>query len=203
MAGQDGKAKLAVTPVELLADLRKTLDHAVDQAGSDAFGFGMPWEGDTATRGLALAVMASEYNFLSKSATFSGYAKRWMANTLGANPWGVSFIVGDGTTFPHCIHHQVANLVGSKGGRAPLLAGAVVEGPQRRAESGAPRGIATCPPNGADPFAEFNDGDATYKDNAKFYSTNETAIDLTAPSFLIFSWKVAGAPSSAALPNAW
>jgi hypothetical protein len=65
MAGQDGNAKLAVTPVELLTDLRKTLDHAVDQAGSDAFGFGMPWEGDTATRGLALAVMASEYNFLS------------------------------------------------------------------------------------------------------------------------------------------
>jgi len=194
LAGQDSNAKLGVTPEELLADLRKTLDHAVDQAGSDVFGFGMPWEGDIAARGLALAVMAREYDFLSKSSTFSGYAQRWMASTLGANAWGVSFIVGDGTTFPHCIHHQVANLVGSKDGQEPILAGAVVEGPQRKAESGAPRGIATCPPNGADPFAEFNDHEATYRDNAKFYSTNETAIDLTAPSFLIFSRWVAGAP---------
>jgi hypothetical protein len=95
------------------------------------------------------------------------------------------------------IHHQVANLVGSKDGHGPILAGAVVEGPQRKAESGAPRGIATCPPNGADRFGEFNDREATYRDNAKFYSTNETAIDLTAPSFLIFSWRVAGARSSA------
>jgi len=195
-AEQDRKAKLAVTPEELLADLRQRLDQAVDQSGKDPFGFAGPWEGDTATRGLALAVIAKEYDFLSKSATFSGYAERWMANTLGTNPWGVSFIVGDGSTFPHCIHHQVANLVGSKDGRDPILAGAVVEGPQRNAESGAPHGMAACPPNGADPFREFNDSAATYKDSAKFYSCNEPAIDLTAPSFLILSWRIAGTPSS-------
>jgi hypothetical protein len=101
------------------------------------------------------------------------------------------------------VQDQVANLVGSKDGQKPILAGAVVEGPQRKAESGAPRGVAACPPDGSDPFSEFNDGKATYKDNAKFYSTNEPGIDLTAPSFLVFVWKIAGAPSRIAFPNTW
>jgi endoglucanase len=48
---------------------------------------------------------------------------------LGANAWGASFIIGDGSVFPHCPHHQVANLVGSQDGTPPALNGAAVEGP--------------------------------------------------------------------------
>ena len=34
-----------------------------------------------------------------------------------------------------------------------------------------------------------------YKDNVEFYSTVEPAIDLTAPSFLMLAWRIAGQPA--------
>jgi len=48
-----------------------------------------------------------------------------------------------------------------------------------------------CPANGVDGFAQFNGNGAVYKDNAQSYSTVEPAIDLTASSFLAFSWTIA------------
>jgi endoglucanase len=198
IATQKSEIKLAVTPAALLDDLRKTLEHAKEQAAKDPFGFNILWgEGDTPARGMAIAVIAREYEYLTNSQTFSDYAGRWVANSLGANPWGISFIVGDGSIFPHCIHHQVANLVGSTDGTKPILAGAVVEGPIRDTESGAPSGTMRCPSKGEDPFEKFNVREAKYKDDVKYYSTNEPAIDLTASSFLAFAWEVAGAPANA------
>jgi hypothetical protein len=46
-----------------------------------------------------------------------------------------------------------------------------------------------------DTFAQFNGSGAVFKDNVQSYSTVEPAIDLTASSFLAFSWQMAGAPS--------
>ena len=83
--------------------------------------------------------MAREYDHLTGTTTYAAYADRWLANILGANAWGLSLIVGDGTTFPHCLQHQVANLVGSLDGGTPVLAGAAVEGPN----SAATRGLVT------------------------------------------------------------
>jgi endoglucanase len=189
-------ARPDVTPDDLLNNLRKTLEEATATASDDPFGYGVPWgHGDTPSHGAGIAVLASEYNYLKKDSTYRDAPARWLANILGANAWGTSFIVGDGTTFPHCIHHQVANLVGSKDGQEPILAGALVEGPIAHAESGAPQGAAACPPNGEDPYTEFNANDAMYRDNVEFYSTVEPAIDLTAPSFLAFAWQMAGAPA--------
>ena len=187
---------LAVTPEDLLADMKKNLDHGVSVAGNDPFGFGAPWgAGDTPTHGASLAVMASEYDYLMHSKQYDAYSRRWMDNILGANAWGVSFIVSDGTTFPRCIHHQVANLMGMGDPPTPVLAGAVVEGPIAKPDSGAPRGAKACPKNGGDSFAQFNGNGAVYKDNVEFYATNEPALDLTAPSFLMFAWKIAGVPA--------
>ena len=80
----------------------------------------------------------------------------WLANILGANAWGASLIVGDGTTFPHCIQHQVANLVGSLDGSPPILAGAAVEGPNGRVAQGFVRRDAELPGGRSDVFAQFN-----------------------------------------------
>lgn len=60
-----------------------------------------------------------------------------------------------------------------------------------------------CPANGADPFKKFNGNDgvfdpsqaAVYQDNMQSYSTTEPAIDLTATSFLMWSWRLAEHPS--------
>jgi endoglucanase len=187
---------LATTQAALLADLKKQLDKAVTQGTKDPFGFGFPWNTyDTTSHGAGLAVMASEYDNLTNSTAYGSYGNRWLANILGTNAWGTSLIVGDGATFPFCMQHQVTNIVGSKDGTPPILAGAAVEGPNSFAAKGTLSGMIACPPNGIDVFAQFNGNGAVYQDNVQSYSTVEPAIDLTASSFLAFSWQIAGAPA--------
>ncbi len=183
---------LEVTKGELLADLKKQLDGAVAQAGTDPFGFGFPWDTyDTTSHGAGLSVMASEYDQLTGTTAYAGYDRRWLANILGANAWGSSFVVGDGGTFPHCMQHQVANLAGSLDGSPPVLSGAAVEGPNSFAATGVVGGMRRCPPDGLDVFAPFNSS-AVYRDNVQSYSTVEPAIDLTASSPLAFARQMAG-----------
>jgi endoglucanase len=192
---------LEVTQTQLVSDLKKQLVHALAQAQTDPFGFGFPWDRfDTTTHGAGLSVMASEYAFLTGRKTFDRLANRWLANILGANAWGTSLIVGDGTTFPHCMQHQIANLVGSSDGTPPLLRGAAVEGPNRFAAVGVLDGMIACPADGSDVFAAFNGdnvngNDAVYQDNVQSFSTVEPAIDLTALSPLAFSWLIEGHPA--------
>src|SRR5947209_10500757 len=90
-------AGLPVSRQDLLNDLKKQLDKAVSQAGTDPFGFGFPWATfDTTSHGAGLVVMASEYGELTDTTTYANYGVRWLANILGANAWGTSLIVGDG-----------------------------------------------------------------------------------------------------------
>ncbi|MBV8572950.1 MAG: glycoside hydrolase family 9 protein [Acidobacteriaceae bacterium] len=189
------------------AQLLKQVNDAIAAANGDAWGFGAAWNTDTASHGAGVSVMASEAQYLDRHGNYAVYARRWMANVLGANPWGSSFIVGDGSkTFPNCIQHQVANLAGALDGTAagtPVLWGAVSEGPASAATSGVVSGMILCPANGSDPFEVFdgNNGaynpseQAVYQDNVQSYTTTEPAIDLTATSFLMWSWRLAGQPS--------
>ncbi len=181
---------LEVTRADLAADMQKALEGAVAQSESDAFGFGNPWNTwDTTSHGAELTVMADAYDQLTGTDAYGAYGRRWLANILGANAWGTSLIVGDGSTFPFCMQHQVANLVGSLNGAPPILAGAVVEGPNSFAARGTLEHMVACPPDGVDVFAPF-DAAAVYKDNVQSYSTVEPAIDLTASSPLAFAWQV-------------
>ncbi len=180
---------LAVSEAELLADLRGQLERAVTQSHNDPFGFGFPWNtADTASHGDGLSVMAAEYEALTGEETFRAFAARWLGNVLGANAWGSSFIIGDGTTFPHCPQHQVANIVGSLDGSTPVLAGAVVEGPGEEASRGKLSGMRACAVKGAGAFSHFDNG-AIYEDNVQSFTNTEPAIDLTASSLLAFSWQ--------------
>jgi endoglucanase len=191
---------LETTQSALLADLQKQMNKAIAQSAADPFGFGFPWATyDTTSHGAGLGVMAAEYSFINGPALNSGtspaiYANRQLANILGANAWGTSLIVNDGTTFPLCMQHQVTNLVPTPPNGPPFLSGAAVEGPNSIAAKGTLSGMVTCPPNGVDLFAQFN-GKAVYKDFVQSYSTVEPAIDLTASSPLAFAWQIAGAPS--------
>lgn len=139
-----------------------------------------------------LAVMAAEYTYLNgpalnNSTSPAVYANRQLANILGANAWGASLIVNDGSTFPLCMQHQVTNLVPMPPNGPPFLSGAAVEGPNSIAAKGTLTGMLACPPNGVDQFAQFNGSGAVFKDNVQSYSTVEPAIDLTASSFLAFA----------------
>lgn len=187
---------LAVTQATVLADLKKQLDKAVTQGTKDPFGFGFPWGVyDTTSHGFGLVVMAAEYDYLTGGTAYAANESRWLANVLGANAWGTSLVVGDGSTFPLCMQHQVTNLVPVPPNGQPFLKGAAVEGPNSAASKGALTNMVACPPNGVDQFATFNGNGAVYKDNVQSYSTVEPAIDLTSTSFLAFSWVIAGAPS--------
>ena len=125
---------------------------------------------------------------------------------MGGNSWGASSIVGDGSTFPNCIQHQVANIAGALNGSAagvPVLWGASTEGPSYGPSGGSLDGMNLCPANGVNSFKIFNGNDgpynsspyAVYKDNVQSYSTTEPAIDLTSTSFLMWSWRLAGSPN--------
>lgn len=187
---------LEVSQADLVQDLRRQLQNAMAQANTDPFGFGFPWDTyDTATHGAGLSVLAQEYSLLTQSKTMDQFSRRWAANILGANAWGSSFIVGDGEVFPHCMQHQVANIVGSLDGRFPRLNGALVEGPNSFAATGFVDGMRVCPPAGGDVFKRFNGNGALYRDDQESYSTVEPAIDLTATSFLMFAWRIAGVPA--------
>jgi endoglucanase len=191
--GQAGNPPgLEVTQAALLADMEKALDGALAQAATDPFGFGFPWATwDTTSHGAGLAVMASEYDQLSGTSTYARFSSRWLDNVLGANAWGSSFIIGDGSVFPHCPHHQVANLVGSLDGTPPVLKGAAVEGPNGTLYRGFQTGMRNCPPDDSDPFAQFN-GTAKFRDDIESFSTVEPAVDLTATSPLAFARQAAG-----------
>jgi endoglucanase len=191
--GQAGNPPgLEVTQAALLADMKKALDGALAQAATDPFGFGFPWATwDTTSHGTGLSVMASEYDELTAGSTYADVSTRWLNNVLGANAWGSSFIIGNGTTFPHCPHHQVANIVGSLDGTPPVLKGAAVEGPNGTLYRGFQSGMRNCPPDDSDPFAQFN-GTAKFKDDIESFSTVEPAVDLTATSPLAFARQAAG-----------
>jgi len=203
MAGDSGG--LAVSQSSIREQFLRQVGDAITQAEKDSWGFGYQWSfGDTTSHGAGLSVMASEAYSLTHSKNYNTYSQRWLANILGANAWGSSFIVGDGSTFPNCIQHQVANLAGALDGTSggtPVLWGAATEGPAGYATSGVVGGMILCPANGADPFQKFNGNDgafhssqvAVYQDNVQSYSTTEPGIDLTATSFLMWAWRLAQA----------
>jgi endoglucanase len=197
---------LAVSESGIRQQLLNQVAVAIAQAGTDAWGFGDVWYSDTTSHGAGISVMASEAYYLTGKNEYDVYSQRWLANILGANAWGSSFIVGDGSTFPNCIQHQVANLAGALDGTSggtPVLWGAATEGPSGSATSGQLDGMILCPANGVDTFKQFNGNDgkynrsqtAVYRDNMQSYSTTEPAIDLTSTSFLMWSWRLAERPS--------
>jgi endoglucanase len=192
---------LAVNQAAIKAQFLKQVGDAITQSGNDAWGFGAAWNSDTTSHGAGISVMAGEAHYLTGTAEYDTYSRRWLANILGANAWGSSFIVGDGSaTFPNCIQHQVANLAGTLNGTSggtPVLWGAASEGSSYAATSGLVGGMIKCPANGGNPFKIFDNPSipAVYKDNVQSYSTTEPAIDLTSTSFLMWSWRLAGGPN--------
>ena len=187
---------LAVTTAQLLANLRGQIEKGIRIGAKDPFRFGFAWDQwDTTTHGAGLTVMADEYDALAGRPVYAAWAQRWLDDILGSNAWGVSLIVGDGTVFPDCMQHQVANLAGSLDGQPPVLAGAAVEGPNSFAATGTVPNMRRCAANapGNIPYAAYNGQKAVFADNVQSYSTVEPAIDLTAMTPLAFAWQQNGA----------
>ena len=101
-------------------------------------------------------------------------------------------MVGVGHNFPHCMQHVVANLSGSLDGRAPLVRGAVVNGPNDASLfSGGLGGRFTamrrCPANGGDRYRALSGHGSRFVDDVRSWQTVEPALDFTAAASLAFA----------------
>ncbi|HEY3144496.1 MAG TPA: glycoside hydrolase family 9 protein [Acidimicrobiales bacterium] len=192
------RGELRVSQDELVADLKKQLDNAGAQAATDPFGFGFPYAAfDGTSHGQGLAITASFYDELTGTTTYAEFGRRQLGVILGSNAWGASFIVGAGTSFPRCIHHQVANLNGSLDGRPPILLGAAVNGTNSAdvfEDLGVPDEARVCPADGSNPYALFDGQGARYLDDVTSWPSSEPALDFVATTPLALARQIAGKP---------
>jgi hypothetical protein len=171
--------------------LHDQLQQASNLASTDPFGLGFAYSGgDVVPHALGVAVEAHLYDKMTSTATFATLAQRQLDVVLGLNAWGSSFVVGAGSTFPHCLQHEVANLSGDLTGHAPLLLGATVDGPNADTSSGLP-GPA---PGGTSPrpcsvsgFSAFSGRGAVYRDGVADWPNTEPTDDYTALTTIAFA----------------
>jgi endoglucanase len=176
----------------LLGDLGAQLRPRSHAAGNDPFGFGA-YRWDPTPHAFGLVYEALTYDQLTHSTRFAALADSQLDWALGDNAWGSSFVVGAGSTFPHCMQHVVANLVGSTDGTTPLLTGATVDGPSSYIPGPGFFGSATqCPNPAGNPFQPFDQRSWHYIDRVSSWSTVEPALDYTALSMLAFGALAAG-----------
>jgi endoglucanase len=189
------KARLSeidgVSRGSLAADLTGQMRLAERAAAHDPFELGQPYrDEDTVSHALGFAAEASFLDELTGSSRFASFGAAERDIVLGDNAWGLSFVVGAGSDFPHCLHHPVANLTGSLDGSPPLLLGAVAPGPAKPDDLrglALSRGYRPCPPGGGDPFERFSGFGVRYEDNVVSSPTNEPSLDTAALALLAFS----------------
>jgi endoglucanase len=177
---------------DLTRDVHDQLAIAARRFSQDPFGFASPngW-GDSTTHALGLSLAARFYAEMApRDHSFAALGAAQADWLLGANGWGTSFVVGAGTTFPHCLQHQVANLAYSLDGRGRVLRGAVVNGPNVTgafAGSGAPDGYRACPRGGGNPFARFDGRGAGYRDSVLSSASSEPTTEAAALAVAAFA----------------
>ena len=182
---------LPIGEADLENDLRDQLDPAAGRADGDPFGLGYPLTaGDVVPHALGLALEARGFDRMAGSSRYAGFAAGQLDFALGRNAWGTSFVIGAGSTFPHCPQHQVANLAGSLDGRPPVLLGATVDGPQPSSlfqDLGVPDGARACPPGGGNALGAFDGQGARYLDDVRSWPSVEPADDYTVLGLLLFT----------------
>jgi endoglucanase len=181
---------LAVSRTQLVADLKRQVKTGAGRAATDVFHAGgvyTDFDVDSHTFGL----IASEamYRSVSGDRSYDAYATAQRDWLLGDNAWGTSFMVGEGSTFPDCTQHQVANLKGSTDGRRPVLTGAVVNGPNdpdlfSDGLGDYQDGMVVCPPGGTDSYAAFNGHGSQFVDDVRAWQTDEPALDMTGAAII-------------------
>jgi hypothetical protein len=179
---------LEVSERQLIGDLKRQLDEGVEAAADQPFGHAVAvTDFDAATRSFGFAATARLYKTVTGDGTYDSFGTRQRNFALGANAWGVSLMIGEGTVFPECPQHQVANLSGSLTGGRKVIRGAVVNGPngaENFDDLGIPDGAKACPADGKNPFEAFDQTDARFLDDVRAWPSVEPAIDFTATAAL-------------------
>ncbi len=178
---------LAVTSAQLIANLKAQVASAAAKAAADIFREGGDYANfdvDSHTFGfISTEALYQKASGDTGYAAFAGEQRDWL---LGGNPWGSSFMVGFGTTFPDCMQSQIANLSGSLTGRAPIDTGAVVNGPNGTGNfSGGlgslQSGMKKCE---KDSGTAFTGHGSEFVDDVRSWQTDEPALDMTGSAIL-------------------
>jgi endoglucanase len=180
-----------ITRQALLTDLGAQLRLGESRAKgdkSDPFGLGTQLGASDATpHAFGLYITNALYQRYGGGDQYADFAQQQLNFALGANGWGSSFVVGAGTTFPHCMQSEIANLAGSLNGKGDIQLGAVTDGP-----SGPPNFVGLGTVSGmkacsAGNYGPFNTKTAKYEDNVVSWPSVEPADDYTANSLLAFA----------------
>ena len=172
---------LEVTRNQLVHDLARQLQRGVRQARDDPFGAPVDvTQFDANSHSFGLVATAALLERLTGNHRFRGFATRVRTWLLGGNPWGVSAMVGIGSSYPRCMQHQVANLH-----HAPDL-GAVVNGPNGADNfegglGGFQDGMRHC---SRPRYATFDGRGSRYVDDVRAWQTDEPALDMTGAAIL-------------------
>ena len=187
-AGADGLAR------RLVADLAAQLRLGEGWAKGDPFELGTALGPSDATpHAFGLYITNALYREYGGSGRFSAFAQQQLNFALGANGWGSSFVVGAGSTFPHCMQSEIANIAGSLTGKGNIQLGAVTDGPSSPGNFvglGTVSGMRRC---SAGSYKPFNTVTAGYEDNVVSWPSVEPSLDYSANSLLAFAL-AAGAP---------
>jgi endoglucanase len=186
-----------IAPGALLSDLAAQLRLGERWAAGDPFELGTALgDSDATPHAFGLYVTNALYQRYGGSAAFQSFAQQQLNFALGGNGWGSSFVVGAGSTFPHCMQSEIANLAGSLTGRGNIQLGATVDGPSSPSNFvglGTVTGMRAC---SAGHFGAFNTSAAGYEDNVVSWPSVEPADDYTAVSLLAFALAGAGPAQS-------
>jgi endoglucanase len=178
----------AIDPGILRSDLAAQLRAGQRAAARDPFRLGFPLgQGDATPHAFGLYITNALYRQYGGSAAYQAFASQQLGFGLGANGWGSSFVVGAGSTFPHCLQSEIANLAGSLTGRGQIQLGATVDGPSNPANFsglGTVSGMRRCAVRG---FAPFDTRAAAYQDRVVSWPSVEPASDYSALSLLAFT----------------
>ncbi|MFI5954098.1 glycoside hydrolase family 9 protein [Cryptosporangium sp. NPDC051539] len=182
---ETGASGLEVDKAALVADLKARLDAGVTVADSSPIGAASPLtQADFTSKTFGWSAVAAIYHRAAGDDSYDAFGTAQRNVALGTNGWGLSLVVGVGSTYPKCIHHQIANLSGSLNGKGKIATGAVVNGPNaaQAFTSLTPSTSATkC--TGVD-VSRYDRTDARFVDQPQAYSSVEPAIDFTATALL-------------------
>ena len=175
-------------PGAILADLARQLQVGEDWARHDPFELGTDLgPSDAAPHAFGLYITNALYQRYGGSDRYQAFAQQQLNFALGGNAWGTTFVVGAGSTYPHCMQSEIANLAGSLTGKGDIQLGAATDGPSSAGNFvglGTVSGMRKC---SAGNFKPFNTKTVGYEDNVVSWPSVEPANDYTADSLLAFA----------------
>jgi hypothetical protein len=164
----------------MAAYYRRGLEAVVGRA-NNGFRVGIPFIWCSNDLMVSFATQALLYRRMTGDNRFREYEQAAIDWLFGANPWGISMVVGypRGGRWPRDPHSVVSVQFGPE-----ALTGGLVDGPVYRSIFANLRGIAL---RHDDAYAAFNTGFIVYHDDLGDYSTNEPIMDGTASLVYLLS----------------